>query len=86
MTLYKLSRYSLINLFTGTQHLPHAQALGEQWQEKKLPFNKQKPRAEPDSIVDGLLLRSVGLRWREKDRLRGGNHEFRTPYCRLTRT
>ena len=57
----------LINLFTGAQHLPHEQALGEQWQEKKKPFNWQKPRADPDTTVDGHLPRSVGLRRRVID-------------------
>ena len=49
VTLSILSRsrpYFMINLFTEVEHLPHEQALGNS-SDKKLPFNRQKPRAEP---------------------------------------
>ena len=46
--------------------------------EKKLPFNRKNPQAEPDSEVGGHLPRPVGVERRErKDRGERGRIEER---------
>ena len=52
--------------FTETQQIPTMSKHFGDSGEEKLPFNRQKPRAEPGSMVGGHLPRPVGLGEKER--------------------